>query len=193
MQLEKLAGAASWIRTSTPYLYFGPGTAHGLWYNLPRGKTAFGRRTEHGLLRTCYRESLRNNSLTRTYFELRTRVNIITCPSLITSSESRDDEKNRLQRETSERASERASEREVYSRESRFSSDDRFFEILDDEEAQPNIARFTHSRAAFLNTLSLRSKTGLIESRGDGNRAQHAHHLVALCTAATAINPQPEL
>ena len=142
--------------------------------------------------RTYYRESLRKNSLARTYFELRTGVIIIVSlkhhtflSNIITPSESR--ERTRLQRATSERA------REVYSRESRFLQTIRFFEILDDEQTQPNIARFTHYRAAFLNTLSLRSKTGLMESRGDGNRAQHAHHLVALCTAATAINPQPEL
>ena len=39
----------------------------------------------------------------------------------------------------------------------------RFFEILDDEHAQPHTSRFTHRRAAFFNTLT--SKTGLMVAR----------------------------
>ena len=39
----------------------------------------------------------------------------------------------------------------------------RFFEIMDDEHAQPHTSRFTYHRAAFFNTLE--SKTGLMEAR----------------------------
>ena len=39
----------------------------------------------------------------------------------------------------------------------------RFFEILDDEHAQPHTSRFTYRRAAFFNTL--KSKTGLMVAR----------------------------
>ena len=39
----------------------------------------------------------------------------------------------------------------------------RFFDIMDDERAQPDTARFTYRRAAFFNTF--KGKTGLMVAR----------------------------
>ena len=44
----------------------------------------------------------------------------------------------------------------------------RFFEILDDEQAQPNTPRFTYRRATFFNTL--KSQTGLMVMRAGALR-----------------------
>ena len=63
----------------------------------------------------------------------------------------------------------------------------RFFEILDDEHAQPHTSRFTYRRAAFFNTP--KSKTGLMVARTAAVRRSARSEPTSTSTAARSRVP----